>query len=129
MVETSKLRTVKRFVALAAALCLGSSLGACSSTSAVVSDHWPHWAGGEPNDLPPRPGTPGYAQFVAHGQASKDAAPAATAQQPAGAVAQGPPGPAVEEQPAPAPVAPPVQSAPIAPAPASGPNVRPGSLY
>lgn len=46
---------------------LGLMLGACSAFSDAVSDHWPHFAGGEPGGLPPRPGTPGYDRFIAHG--------------------------------------------------------------
>jgi hypothetical protein len=49
-------------------LCLGSALGACSPFSGYVADNWPHWAGGEPTGLPPRPGSPGYAEYIAHGQ-------------------------------------------------------------
>jgi hypothetical protein len=52
-------------------LCLGS----CASVSATVSDHWPTWAGGMPNDVPPRPGAPGYEEFLAH-QQRQDAAAA-----------------------------------------------------
>ena len=76
-----------RLLASAIMLLLGLALGACSSVSGFVSDYWPTWAGGEPNGLPPRPGTPGYAEFVAH-QAGKSppAAPAA-AVAPAGATA------------------------------------------
>jgi hypothetical protein len=73
--------TVKRFVAAAFVLGLGLALGSCSSFSDAVSDHWPHFAGGEPDDLPPRPGTPGYDAFIAHGQPQQGAAtPAGSAQ-------------------------------------------------
>jgi len=61
---------------------LGSCAGATSEDgfSAYVADHWPHWAGGLPSDVPPRPGSPGYNQFIAHGQADQDAPqPASTA--------------------------------------------------
>jgi hypothetical protein len=80
---------VKRFVAVACALGLGLMVGACSSFSDAVADHWPHFAGGEPNGLPPRPGEPGYNKFIAHGQPQQSAAspagsaPPATAAQPA----------------------------------------------
>jgi hypothetical protein len=57
-----------------AVLCLGLMLGSCSSFSGYVADHWPRWAGGMPDDVPPRPGTPGYDEFVAHGQPSNVAA-------------------------------------------------------
>lgn len=47
------------------ALCLAPLLAGCGD---LIADHWPHFAGGEPNGLPPRPGAPGYQQFIAHGQ-------------------------------------------------------------
>ncbi len=58
-------------------------LGACSPFSSSIADMWPHWAGGEPAGLPPRPGEPGYAQFIAHGQPSQNPAAAPAAAQPA----------------------------------------------
>src|SRR5580704_2628960 len=68
---------VKRFIAAAAVACLGIGLGACAQNSgqfsSYVSDHWPHWAGGMPDDVPPRPGAPGYDEFIAHGGANQDA--------------------------------------------------------
>jgi hypothetical protein len=70
--------TVKRLVAAAFAFGLGLLLGSCSATSDFVSDYWPHFAGGEPAGVPPRPGTPGYAAFIAHGQ------PTGTVNPPAG---------------------------------------------
>jgi hypothetical protein len=60
-----------RFLAAAMVLGLGLALGSCGS---FVADHWPHWAGGLPNDAPPRPGAPGYEEFIAHRPANKDAA-------------------------------------------------------
>jgi hypothetical protein len=48
-------------------------LGSCSSVSSYVSDSWPTWAGGMPKDVPPRPGAPGYEEFLAH-QQRQDAA-------------------------------------------------------
>jgi hypothetical protein len=39
-----------------------------------MADHWPHWAGGMPADAPPRPGAPGYDEFIAHGQQGANAA-------------------------------------------------------
>ena len=56
-------------------LCLGS----CASISATVTDHWPTWAGGMPNDVPPRPGAPGYEEFLAHQQRPDTAATSPTA--------------------------------------------------
>jgi hypothetical protein len=51
------------------------SLGSCSSVSSYMSDSWPTWAGGMPKDVPPRPGAPGYEEFLAH-QQRQDAAAA-----------------------------------------------------
>jgi hypothetical protein len=67
----------------AAVLVFGSAsiLGACST--GTVADMWPHWAGGEPAGVPPRPGQPGYEEFIAHGQASQNPAAAPGAAQPA----------------------------------------------
>jgi hypothetical protein len=63
-------------------VCLSAMLGGCSPFAGFVADHWPHVAGGEPNGLPPRPGTPGYAAFIAHGQGEKTAdSPGADGQQ------------------------------------------------
>lgn len=103
---------IKRLSAPTAAVLFGLLLGSCSSTSAFVSDHWPHWAGGEPKGLPPRPGTPGYQQFIAHSQANEDAA-AATGSAP---VAAGP-------------VAPGAPVSTVQVAPAATPNVGQGGLY
>lgn len=98
-------KIVKRSVAAAVMLCVGAMLASCAGTSnedgfsAFVADHWPHWAGGMPSDVPPRPGAPGYNRFIAHGQADQDVLPPAN-----GAAA-----PAV-------PVTPVFQTAPPAPA-------------
>ena len=79
--------TGKRILAATFVLCLGLGLGSCASVSGFVSDHWPHWAGGMPADVPPRPGAPGYDEFIAHSQANKDAAAPAVAGQKTGAPA------------------------------------------
>ena len=74
---------VKRSIAAAVMLGAGAMLGSCAGAtsedgfSAYVADHWPHWAGGMPSDVPPRPGAPGYKQFIAHGQADQDVLPPA----------------------------------------------------
>jgi len=89
---------IKGFAPLAAVLLLGLSVGACSSypkLGASVSDVWPRWAGGEPSDLPPRRGEPGYEEFIAHKGTPADSTTAAapTAKGPAQAgqpVAGGP---------------------------------------
>jgi len=69
----------KRLTLALMALLLGLILGSCSQFSGTVADHWPHWAGGEPTGTPPRPGAPGYQEFIAHRQAGADAAQPAAA--------------------------------------------------
>jgi len=78
----------KRLLTAATLLGLGLGLTSCGQFSGYVADHWPHWAGGLPDDVPPRPGTPGYADFIAHGQASQDPANTAVSQQPAAGTIQ-----------------------------------------
>lgn len=74
---------VKRSIAAVVMLCGAAVLASCAGTSnedafsAYVADHWPHWAGGMPSDVPPRPGAPGYNEFIAHGQANQDVPPPA----------------------------------------------------
>jgi hypothetical protein len=63
---------VKRHIAVAILLSLGPVLGSCSGFAGSVADNWPHWAGGMPADVPPRPGAPGYNEFIAHGQGAPD---------------------------------------------------------
>jgi hypothetical protein len=75
--------TAKRRVGAAVAFCFALALGACSPFSGYLADRWPHWAGGEPTGLPPRPGTPGYAEFVAHGQPPPNPEAAGDVQHPA----------------------------------------------
>jgi hypothetical protein len=106
-------KIVKRSAAAAVMLCAGAVLASCAGTSnedafsAYVADHWPHWAGGMPGDAPPRPGAPGYNEFIAHGQADQGLPlPASAANAPA------------------VPVTPVFQTAPSAPA-ASAQQVRP----
>jgi hypothetical protein len=70
--------TTKRLFTLTAALCVCLTLGACGSFSGFVSDSWPTWAGGMPKDVPPRPGAPGYEEFIAR-QQQHEAAPNAAA--------------------------------------------------
>jgi hypothetical protein len=71
---------MKRITTPMALLCIGLTLGACSSFSGYVADHWPRWAGGMPDDVPPRPGAPGYEEFIAHGQPNRDPARPASAE-------------------------------------------------
>ncbi len=66
----------KRYIAIL--LCLGPALGSCGGASSggftgYVADHWPRWAGGMPDDVPPRPGAPGYNEFISHDGADQDA--------------------------------------------------------
>jgi hypothetical protein len=68
---------ITRLGALTIVVAVGFPLAACTSFSNTVSDHWPTWAGGMPPDVPPRPGAPGYDEFIAHQQASAAAPPAA----------------------------------------------------
>jgi hypothetical protein len=56
---------LRRLITVATLLGFGLHLASCGG---FVADHWPHWAGGMPADVPPRPGAPGYAEFIAHGQ-------------------------------------------------------------
>lgn len=74
----SRSARIRFFVAPASALCAYLALCGCSSFSSYVSDRWPTWAGGMPADVPPRPGAPGYEEFISH-QGAKDEAAAATA--------------------------------------------------
>jgi hypothetical protein len=104
--RTGWLRWRLTAVALACA-CL--TLGGCSSFSAYVSDHWPTWAGGMPADVPPRPGAPGYAEFISHQGANDPAASGSVASQPGAAPA----------------AAPGATGAVVAPAGAPGPVVAP----
>jgi hypothetical protein len=103
-----------RLAALAAMLAFVSILGSCAGFSDSVADHWPHWAGGMPADVPPRPGAPGYDEFIAHQRASN----AATPDGQAAANAMAPP-----NAPAPAPLPPSVAR------PATGQNTGQGGLY
>src|ERR1700745_3950609 len=62
----------QRLSTAAALLGFGLNRASCDG---FVADHWPHWAGGLPADAPPRPGTAGYADFIAHGQPKPGAKP------------------------------------------------------
>jgi hypothetical protein len=64
---------IKRLGAVGALLCLAAMLGGCSPFAGYMADHWPHWAGGLPADAPPRPGAPGYDEFIAHGEPAQNA--------------------------------------------------------
>jgi hypothetical protein len=73
---------------LAATAVLGTclALGGCSSVAGFVSDSVPTWAGGMPKDVPPRPGAPGYEEFIAHQQRQDTAATPASTPGQAGAM-------------------------------------------
>src|SRR5215831_2450630 len=77
---SGSLMAPKRLITAATLLGFGLNLASCGG---FVADHWPHWAGGLPADVPPRPGTTGYAEFVAHGQSKPE-----PQQQPTAAAAQ-----------------------------------------
>ncbi|MDE2375370.1 MAG: hypothetical protein KGL96_14180 [Hyphomicrobiales bacterium] len=141
MVESLYDRTgrLRRRFAATALVCTCLMLGGCSSFSGYVSDHWPTWAGGMPSDVPPRPGAPGYAEFISHQGANDPAASAAVANQPGGAVAVAPgatgavvaPGPVVAPTAAtiPAAVTPPSAQAQPAMRPIATPAAVQGGLY
>lgn len=62
---------VKRIAAVSMALGLAAALGGCGG---YIADRVPHWAGGLPADVPPRPGAPGYQEFIAHGEPTANVA-------------------------------------------------------
>jgi hypothetical protein len=76
---------------------IGITLGAllqssCSSTSNLIGDHLPEWAGGLPADVPPRRGTPGFDTYMRQVDGEPgQAANAPPAQAPAAATAAAPP--------------------------------------
>lgn len=84
--------SVKQAIVAAILLGVAPLLGSCSGFSGYVADNWPHWAGGMPADVPPRPGAPGYNEFIAHGQAEQDVLkPTVTGSTAAGTSATGTP--------------------------------------
>ena len=95
----------KRLITAATLVGFALNLGSCGG---FVADHWPHWAGGLPADAPPRPGTPGYADFISHGQpdakldAKQEPAATAAAAQSAGQQTPAAPTPAPPATPMPA---------------------------
>jgi hypothetical protein len=118
--------TVKRWIAVAGLIGLGPLIGSCgggseSGFSGYVADHWPHWAGGMPEDVPPRPGAPGYNEFIAHGQADQAAAkpPPSAAEKPVASATT-----TTNAQPAPA-----VQVAPADNNPSEDSSAVKGGLY
>jgi hypothetical protein len=130
----------KRSIAAVFLFALGMALSSCSGSggfAGAVADNWPHWAGGMPAGVPPRPGAPGYDEFVSHGGATPvpAATPAVTFQQRAanGSVSTSPSPPvasAPAPQPSPAPQpAPAAQAAPEAENPAEDASVVKGGLY
>jgi hypothetical protein len=78
---------IKRLFAVTILLHACLALGACTSFSGYVADNWPTWAGGMPKDVPPRPGAPGYKEFIAHQHGDEAAASAAGAPAPVAATA------------------------------------------
>jgi hypothetical protein len=63
-----------RPISAALILAMGLALAGCTPFAGFVADHWPRWAGGMPPDVPPRPGTPGYEEFIAHRTAPAESA-------------------------------------------------------
>jgi hypothetical protein len=57
-------RSISIYLLVAAALLLGGCGEINSSLSENVADSIPHWAGGLPPDVPPRPGDPKYAEYL-----------------------------------------------------------------
>jgi hypothetical protein len=82
---------IQRFVAPTLVLLTGLAVGSCAPFAATVSDNWPTWAGGMPKDVPPRPGAPGYDEFLVH-QQGKDVTPAAAPAEKANVPAAAPSG-------------------------------------
>jgi len=116
----------RRLVAASAiAVCSCLALASCAGTanedgfSAYVADHWPHWAGGMPADVPPRPGTPGYQQFIAHGQADQDQLPPPAGAMNSAAAPVFQTAPAASGRPPPAKPAAPAAAAAVQPIPAA----------
>jgi hypothetical protein len=124
---------VKEFAAAALLLSLSLMLGSCSPVSGLVADHWPHFAGGEPNGVPPRPGAPGYDEFIAHGQPNRAAQSAAAEAKPAAigeqSAAAGQKPAAADPKPAAMDAKTDAQAAPSGDRPPSDSNVVQGGLY
>jgi hypothetical protein len=97
-------------LALTAALGVCLVLAGCGSFAGAVTDAWPTWAGGEPKDVPPRPGAPGYEEFIAHQQQHQSASTT-------GAAAASVPGSTIAGAPGANAAAVPVRAAPSAAAP------------
>jgi len=128
--------TVKRCIAVLFACAVGLTLSACGSSSNFVADSWPHFAGGEPNDVPPRPGSPGYRTFISHGQPpdGADAQAPGAPSQPGGVTPEfvaRQPGVSGQQVPAGTTATPPPQNPPSAPPAPGAPNqnVGQGGLY
>jgi hypothetical protein len=127
---------VKRLVAVAFAFSVGLTVGSCSSVSDFVADSWPHFAGGEPNGVPPRPGDPGYNTFIAHGQPGQSGGAFSGSAQPATAGQTATIGsPKSAATPTPSAFADPQNQQPNSPAPpavdrsGNGSSAVPGGLY
>jgi hypothetical protein len=62
---TKSLLRISSLIALALVACNLSGCGTINANLAAgVSDTLPHWAGGLPPDVPPRPGTAKYDEFM-----------------------------------------------------------------
>jgi hypothetical protein len=62
------LNRTRHILALSALAFLASALGGCGTVNeklgASMGDYLPVWAGGEPADVPPRPGTAKYDEYM-----------------------------------------------------------------
>jgi hypothetical protein len=60
--------SIRHIVTIATLTLAGFALGGCGSINEritpTVVDSIPHWAGGMPNDVPPRRGTPEYDAYM-----------------------------------------------------------------
>ena len=123
--------SVRRLISAATLVCVCGLVGSCagateSGVSGYVADHWPHWAGGMPADVPPRPGAPGYDEFIAHGGAGQAVTNSAAAGAKPAATAK--PQPVFQSVQAPLPATPPPTQPASNPAP-EDPGVVKGGLY
>jgi hypothetical protein len=112
--------TVKQLATALIGLGLGLLLGSCGPVAGFTADHWPHWAGGMPAGVPPRPGSPGYQEYIAHRQADAEPAPPAATTATPNANAPAAPAAAPIVAPMPAPATPQVDE---------GAEVKRGGLY
>ncbi len=60
--------TTRHIAVVLAVAALACGVGGCATVNETigngVADYLPHWLGGEPADVPPRPGTAKYEEFM-----------------------------------------------------------------